>query len=366
MTGRCVARGVMVSEPMLALISFVAGSALVAWLLWPRTGLLARYLAQRTVERTRIEDALKLLYNAEAAGAASGVESLAGGLELTRGRVVGLLGEMEAAGLVRWRGSRVELTEPGRAYALEVIRSHRLWERYLADRTGLSPSEWHAEADRREHQLTPAEVDELSARLGHPRYDPHGDPIPGPDGRLPPTSGVALTTLGEGASAVVVHLEDEPEEVFRSLSAAGLGPGTQLEVLPGEPGVVRIRVAGQEHRLETAEAASIEVEPLPAGSGDDETIETLAVLEPGEAAEVVRISPAYQGPQRRRLLDLGVVPGTRIVARLRSASGDPVAYEIRGALIALRRDQAERILVRRVTDAGSEDLELEGVRDAGG
>jgi len=55
------------------------------------------------------------------------------------------------------------------------------------------------------------------------------------------------------------------------------------------------------------------------------------------------ITSRCQGAQRRRLLDLGVVPGTRIVAELDSASGDPIAYRIRGALIALRRQQAEWI-----------------------
>jgi len=54
-----------------------------------------------------------------------------------------------------------------------------------------------------------------------------------------------------------------------------------------------------------------------------------------------------QGAQRRRLLDLGVVPGTVIRAELRSLSGDPVAYRIRGAMIALRRAQADGILIRR-------------------
>jgi DtxR family Mn-dependent transcriptional regulator len=336
-----------VHEPLTALVSFAVGSVLAAWLLWPRRGLLARYLAQRTSERTRIEDALKHLYNGEYAGRPGGVESLAGALEVSRSRAVTLLAGMETAGLVRWLASGVELTDSGRTYALEVLRSHRLWERYLADRTGLAPSEWHAEAEHREHTLTPAEVDLLSAELGHPRYDPHGDPIPGPDGRMPPPEGVMLTALVPGDVGVVVHLEDEPMEVYERLSGAGLGPGTRLEVLPSEPGLLRIRAVGREHLLEPVVAASIEVERRPAGSLRESGVETLAVLRVGEVAEVVRISPAYQGPQRRRLLDLGVVPGTLITARLRSASGDPMGYEIRGALIALRRDQAERILVRR-------------------
>lgn len=81
-------------------------------------------------------------------------------------------------------------------------------------------------------------------------------------------------------------------------------------------------------------------------SGSEAGVETLDVLGVGESAEVVRILPWYRGLQRRRLLDLGVVPGTVITARMRSALGDPVAYEIRGALIALRREQAAAIEVR--------------------
>jgi DtxR family Mn-dependent transcriptional regulator len=62
------------------------------------------------------------------------------------------------------------------------------------------------------------------------------------------------------------------------------------------------------------------------------------------------ISPACQGSQRRRLLDLGVVRGTEIVPELVSAGGDPVAYRIRGALVALRREQAEWIRIERVAE----------------
>jgi DtxR family Mn-dependent transcriptional regulator len=91
-------------------------------------------------------------------------------------------------------------------------------------------------------------------------------------------------------------------------------------------------------------------------------VETLAALRQGESAEVVRITAACQGAHRRRLLDLGVVPGTLITARLRSASGDPVGYEIWGALIALRREQAERILVRR--DGGVLESGMSGVQRA--
>ena len=73
----------------------------------------------------------------------------------------------------------------------------------------------------------------------------------------------------------------------------------------------------------------------------------LSVLTPGESAEVVALAVSCRGAQRRRLLDLGVVPGTRITSELRGPSGDPTAYRIRGALIALRNDQAAQIYVQK-------------------
>ncbi|HEX6939291.1 MAG TPA: iron dependent repressor, metal binding and dimerization domain protein [Longimicrobiales bacterium] len=341
-------------RPEVALFVFFAAVLVAAALFWPRRGIVARVLAlRRYTERVRIEDALKHLYNCEHAGRACGVESLAGALAVPRYVAVRLFARMEARGLGAWVGEDLRLTAEGRAYALHVLRSHRLWERYLAERTGLHPTDWHEQAEIREHTMSPEEVSALSARLGHPRYDPHGDPIPGADGAMPPAEGVPLTGLAPGELAVIVHLEDEPREVYDRLVRAGLGPRMRVEVLPSREGAVRIRAGGREHELEPMVARSVAVERLPAGSAGEAGVETLAVLAPGEAARVVRLSAACQGPQRRRLLDLGVVPGTRIRAMLRSAAGDPVAYEIRGALIALRREQAEWIQVRREAAGGA-------------
>jgi len=67
---------------------------------------------------------------------------------------------------------------------------------------------------------------------------------------------------------------------------------------------------------------------------------------------VVGIAAGCRGPERRRLLDLGVIPGTVVAAEMRSPAGDPVAYRIRGALVALRREQADLIHIAR--EAGGE------------
>lgn len=318
---------------------------LAALLLLPR---IRRGLARRrlSVERRRLEDALKHLHHAEYEGRSGSVESVAGALGVSREKALELMAVVEAAGLSRASGSSFELTGDGRAYALRVVRNHRLWERYLAERTGVHPAEWHARAERREHTLTEAESERLSASLGHPRYDPHGDPIPTSDGSLPPASGIPLATLRPGDVGTILHVEDEPARLYDRLVAAGLAPGTRVEVLPREGSAFRVRAAGRDHELEPVVVANVSVQPL-VGAPQEEDVETLDALRPGERGRVVRIAAACQGPARQRLLDLGVVPGTVIEARYAGMTGDPVAYEIRGALIGLRRSQASTVLIRR-------------------
>ncbi|NNL30398.1 MAG: ferrous iron transport protein A, partial [Gemmatimonadetes bacterium] len=93
------------------------------------------------------------------------------------------------------------------------------------------------------------------------------------------------------------------------------------------------------------------------GESADAPVSTLVDLEPGESARVVGISPRCKGAQRRRLLDLGVVRGTVIEAAFRSAGGDPIAYRIRGALIALRHEQADWVRVELPDGSVSVDSE---------
>jgi DtxR family Mn-dependent transcriptional regulator len=207
--------------------------------------------------------------------------------------------------------------------------------------------EWHEEAEEREHTLSPQAVEQLDSAMGHPRYDPHGDPIPTADGELPPHAGVALSALAPGQSASVVHLEDEPPEVYRQLVEMGLAPGAQIELLEATPERIRFAADGEEHAIEPVAAMNVTV-VLPRRAAESRgPFETLTALAPGQSAAVVGIAPACQGPQRRRLLDLGLVPGTIVTAELRGALKDPVAYRVRGALIALRREQADWVRVDR-------------------
>jgi DtxR family transcriptional regulator, Mn-dependent transcriptional regulator len=324
--------------------------------------------APRHADRERVEDALKHLHECERSGRPCAVAELAGRLGMDEGAAWEVATRLAEGGLADATPGGLRLTDAGRGYARRVLRTHRLWERYLADRTGVPAGEWHAEAERVEHELSAAEAERLASRLGDPRYDPHGDPIPTVLGEVPEPVGVRLTEVPAGSSVVVTHLEDEPREVFDRLVEAGLTPGLAVEVtgvvvaggavaggaVPGGAagagsaagrGRIGLRVRGEDREIGVVDAENVTVDALPAGERVPGRRRTLAEAAVGEEARVVSISPACQGPQRRRLLDLGVVPGTRIVPELVSVSGDPVAYRIRGAVIALRRQQAEWIEV---------------------
>jgi DtxR family Mn-dependent transcriptional regulator len=319
----------------------------LALIFWPTHGIAARLRAASDVaERIRVEDAVKHLFTSEAARRPSSVESLAGVIGVSRGQVVEIVRHLERLGLARLEAEDIVLTEEGRAHALRIVRTHRIWERYLADRTGVDPVQWHAQAERHEHGLAPEEVDRLAASMGDPLYDPHGDPIPTAAGVMPPARGVPLASLEAGAGAWVVHVEDEPEEVYRAIRSSGIDVGSRLKIEGVDAQAVRLLVEGLPVTIDSIAARNLTVEPLDV-DGLDAALGRLDELEQGEEAVVVRLGGQVQGPQRRRLLDLGVVPGTVIRVELSSASGDPVAYRIRGAVIALRRAQAQAILIRR-------------------
>ncbi len=343
------------SQPAVALLLATLVGALAVVLLWPASGLLwraARIL--RSDERVRIEDALKHLYDSEYRGTACTLHSLAGALGLPADRAAELISRLETLDLVALSAGAYELTADGRSDALRVIRLHRLWERYLAEETGLAPTEWHAAADQREHSISPQEANALAERMGNPRFDPHGDPIPTADGDVPPPVGKPLSELGAGGAAEIIHVEDEPAAVYAQLVAQGLHPGQRLRLIEATPQRIRFEAGGEEQVLAPVLAANLSVQPLADEVHEESPSERLSALRPGEAATVAEISARCHGRERRRMLDLGIIPGTRVEATLWGPKGDPAAYRVRGAVLGLRREQADLIHIQRLSDVQEE------------
>ncbi len=336
-------------DPGKALILFGICILLLTIFFFPKYGIRARWIrAKRGMKRAVIEDALKHIFDCEYKNTQCTTESIAGALLISTDESAELLTRLSAMGLLTTNVSGVKLTAEGNSYALRVIRVHRLWERYLADETSVPPTEWHASAEVAEHTLTPDQAESLAAQIGNPNFDPHGDPIPTPTGELPPRHGRSLLSLEEGEYAVITHIEDEPEAVYAQLVAQGLYVGMQVMMIERTNDRVRFAADGEEIVLAPILTNNLTVAPVT----EEEALitsppATLSSLKLGEEANVLNISKALRGQQRRRLMDLGIVPGTTIRAELQSTSGDPTAYSIRGALVALRQKHAGMIFIQK-------------------
>ena len=107
------------------------------------------------------------------------------------------------------------MTEFGKKTAANIIRKHRLWEVFLVENLNFSWDEVHEVAEQLEHIKSQKLINELDAFLGHPKRDPHGDPIPDKEGNLQLIEKSLLSTLNKGEKGVCVGVDDSSSEFLR-------------------------------------------------------------------------------------------------------------------------------------------------------
>ena len=321
---------------------------------WPRHGVVARARRRAAAHaQEQGDNALKHLLQEAHAGRAGSFASLKGTLRLGDRGLLRVMERLRTGGLTASEGGRYRLTPEGEQRARHLVRAHRLLERYLADEARLPLTSVHRVAERLEHRLSEAEAERLSASLGHPERDPHGDPIPSA-GESSDDPGVPITGWQVGQAGRIVHLEDEPAATFRALVQLGLQPGQDFRVLASSANALQLLVEDHERTLPLEHAGNVFVAPLEGGAADAHDLVRLSDLPHEQEAEIVSLSPTCQGLTRRRLLDLGFTPGTRLRPVLDTFAGDPRAYRVRGTTIALRRDQSSVVVVRPVVATAAE------------
>jgi DtxR family Mn-dependent transcriptional regulator len=208
-----------------------------------------------------VQDYLKAIYTLEAAGERVTTSALASRMGVSAPSATAMTKRLADLGLVErtpYRG--VELTQKGRLGALEVLRHHRLLERYLVDRLGLGLDEVHAEAELLEHALTEELEAKIDAELGFPTHDPHGDPIPDRDLRLEEAGErTTLLDLDPGETATILRVPDADPKLLRYLGELGLVPGADATVVAFAPfdGPVTVRTASGEHAISRELASEI-------------------------------------------------------------------------------------------------------------
>ncbi len=155
----------------------------------------------------------------------------------------------------------VRLTSAGRALALRVLRRHRLIEQFLSQTLNLTWDEVHEEAEHMEHAVSDALVDRIDAYLGHPATDPHGDPIPRPDGSIAAAADRPLSECTAGEQFRVARVVDQSPEFLRYLSQTGLEIGASGSLISNERGhaALTIEISSQSKVLPRDAAAKLMV-----------------------------------------------------------------------------------------------------------
>jgi DtxR family Mn-dependent transcriptional regulator len=192
-------------------------------------------------------DYLKAIWSiSDTTGSPATVKAVASRKSLSPSTVSTMIKRLESLGLVgHARYGVIELTDDGRRLALEMVRRHRLLETYLVLHLGYAWDEVQFEARALAHAVSETFVERLDALLGHPRFDPHGDPIPTARGAIPGRKSVALVDVASGSEVSIERIVDAHPEFLRFLAAHGVGIGTRALVMSLErsAGVVNLLIA---------------------------------------------------------------------------------------------------------------------------
>jgi Mn-dependent DtxR family transcriptional regulator len=135
----------------------------------------------------------------------------------------------------------VRLSPEGRRRALEVLRHHRLIETFLYKVLDYPLEEVHYEAERLEHFISERFEERISAKLGNPKFDPHGHCIPAMDGKMPKQKSEPLTSIDQDGEFIVESVSDQDAPLLKRLKAHGIVPGARIHVTHRSPGEFALR-----------------------------------------------------------------------------------------------------------------------------
>ncbi len=213
-----------------------------------------------------VENYLKAILQLDQDDASSAsVGSVASSLGVTPGTVSSMMRHLAEQGLIEYEPRRrIALLPAGRSQALQVVRRHRLIETFLVQIMKLDWAEVHSEAEILEHVVSDRLLQRMDEMLGFPSHDPHGDPIPDPDGRFVEHPAQRLCDVAAGCYRIL-RVDDSDGDFLDWLGSKHLHPGAEIELLESDEasGVLMLRLVngGETVPLGRPPAASIQVEP---------------------------------------------------------------------------------------------------------
>ena len=179
------------------------------------------------------ENYLKAIFKiSERDGKAASTNAISSEMKTSAASVTDMLKRLSEKELIHYEKYKgVLLTQSGNKIATHLIRKHRLWEVFLVEKLSFSWDEVHEIAEQLEHIKSNELVERLDGFLGHPKFDPHGDPIPDADGVFAFRKQVPLSELVQGDVGVVVGVQDHTTSFLQYLDRMELVLGAEIEVL---------------------------------------------------------------------------------------------------------------------------------------
>lgn len=183
-----------------------------------------------------IEDYLKTIYLLGEEHPQVTASMLSETLQVSAAAVTKMGRRLQAKNLVEYDRSRgFTLIDQGRAIALEMVRHHRLLEKYLHEELGYPWDRVHEEAEVLEHVISEEFEERIDRLLGHPTHDPHGDPIPTREGLIDERQFPSLNKMEIGETAIIRRVTNQDSTMLEYMGRLGLYPDTELRLIAREP-----------------------------------------------------------------------------------------------------------------------------------
>lgn len=177
------------------------------------------------------ENHIKHIYHLQRQSGTANTNSLADEMKTKPASVTDMLKKLKAKKILQYQPYKgFKLTDAGNRHALSVIRKHRLWEYFLATKLGFDWDKVHEIAEQLEHISSPELIDRLDDFLENPVIDPHGDPIPTKNGKLPAIKQIKLLEAPVNTQLTVCAVSNQSSQMLEILSHYKIGIGTKLKI----------------------------------------------------------------------------------------------------------------------------------------
>jgi DtxR family Mn-dependent transcriptional regulator len=198
------------------------------------------------------EDYLETIFHLESEGSIATTNEIAAHLKISPAAVSEALKSLAAEKLVDYSPHRgVKLTPAGKIESADIVRRHRLSERFLVDKLGVKWEDAHGEAHKLEHGISKVVENKLYEMLGEPKTCPHGNPVPSADGKIKEEPSQPLSTFKKDEKLKIIKITDEEPKMLCYLATLGLMPKTHIKIEEKAPfdGPIMVKVGNTTYAL---------------------------------------------------------------------------------------------------------------------